>query len=183
MGGSRFELLGYRTQSEYEDAVVQQVRLRLDVKVAALIDIGAPLMKPADLADAMIAIIPDAAVEHPYTRMGPFYSSKGVSRLLRIRTKQALSDRRERGTVLAAQTQDATWVYPAFQFDAKRGRVRPELVPVLAALRGAPRWGAALFLTTPNPELDGQAPERAAVERGDDVVLLAQQYLQAVTGR
>lgn len=53
------EILGYRTRSEYVDAVVQQVRLSLRVKVAALLDSGAPLMEPADLVAAMVASVPD----------------------------------------------------------------------------------------------------------------------------
>lgn len=114
--------------------------------------------------------------------LGPFYSSAGVMRLLKIPTKQALADRRGLGTVLAAQTDDGAWVYPSFQFDKVHARVRRELVPVLAALKDAPRWGAALWLVTEHPDLDGQAP--LSVAQGENVARVAElagQYTTAVT--
>lgn len=61
-------------------------------------------------------------------------------RVLGIPTKQALGDRRKRGTLLAARTSDGVWVYPAFQFDIAARQVRRDLVPLLSALKAAPRW-------------------------------------------
>jgi hypothetical protein len=103
-------------------------------------------------------------------------------RLLGIRTKQALDDRRRRGTILAARTADGVWAYPSFQFDVTARRVRPALAPVLVALKGAPRWGAALWLVTARDDLDGSSPEVAVDGEGarDRVVQLAQQYATAI---
>jgi hypothetical protein len=180
-----FQLRGFATAAAYEDAVLDGVRVVLDLRLSSLLETGALLPEPSDLAEAMAAGIPDVAPTHPYARLlGPFYSSGGVMRFLKVPTKQALSDRRHRGTVLAAQTDDGTWVYPSFQFDPKRARVHRALVPVLSALRGAPRWGAALWLTTGHPDLADRTP-LAATLAGDDadtVVELAGQYAAAVTG-
>lgn len=125
------------------------------------------------------ADVPSASYE---TRLGPFYSSAGVMRLLKIPTKQALDDRRRRGTILAAQTADDVWVHPSFQFDPTAHSVRRELAPVLAALKNAPRGGAGLWLVTPHPELQLQAPAAACVDPTlrDLAVTLATQYSTAV---
>jgi hypothetical protein len=160
---------------------MSHVRAALDAKVSLLVDLGEHLPDPEEMAEAMAAGLPDAATPHPYAELGPFYSSKGVMRLLRIRSKQALDDRRRRGTVLGAKTAEDAWVYPSFQFDVRRHQVRQSLVPVLAALKDAPRWGAALWLSTPHPELGEHLPREAANAHTDLVARLAQQYVHAVT--
>ena len=141
---------------------MEQVRSILEERLEQLLQSGQDLPDPRLLVRAMAAGIPDVAGPASYADVvGPFYSSSGVMRLLNIPTKQALDDRRRRGTVLSARTADEVWVYPAFQFDPEQHRVRTNLAPVLAALKRAPRWGAALWLVTEHPELEGQAPERA----------------------
>jgi hypothetical protein len=149
--------------SGYTDQVMGDLRALLDLRIANLVDAGLPLPDPNALVAAMAAGIPDVPAEHPFAAaLGPSYSSASVMRLLRIPSKQALDDRRRRWTVLAAKTDEGRWVYPAFQFDAEHARVHPGLAPVLRGLRGAPRWGAALWLVTGHPELDGQPPRQAA---------------------
>jgi hypothetical protein len=161
------------------------VELLLDLRIANLVNAGLPLPDPKALVAAMGAGIPDVPAEHPFAAaLGPFYSSAGVMRLLGIPSTQALDDRRRRWTVLAAKTDEGRWVYPAFQFDAERARVHPRLAPVLRSLRGAPRWGAALWLATEHPDLDGQPPRQAAELGSADpqfLTQLAEQFVAAVS--
>jgi len=176
-------LRGFALPEGYEASVMDQVRSVLEERLGELLRTGRELPDPDALVRAMTAGIPDAAGPATYADLvGPFYSSSGVMRLLSIPTKQALDDRRRRGTVLSARTEDEVWVYPAFQFDPERRRVRANLAPVLAALKQAPRWGAALWLVTEHPELEGLAPERAVdvAHLRDAVPELASQYAEAV---
>lgn len=178
---TKIRLRGFESATAYEEAVISHVRTALDQKVSLLIDLGERLPTPEEMAEVMTAALPDAAAPHPYAQLGPFYSSSGVTRLLRIPSKQALDDRRKRGTVLGAKTAEGTWVYPSFQFDIKKHQVRRPLVPVLSALKDAPRWGAALWLSTPHPDLGDQLPRDAAKANTELVARLARQYVQAVT--
>ena len=185
MTTSALNLGGYGTEDDYEEAVLNSLRLHLNVIVPRLAQSGSPLPAPAELADTMAAAVPGATTRSEYdTLLGPFYSSTGVMRLLDVPSKQALADRRTRGTILAARTSDNMWVYPAFQFDVQAHAVRRSLVPLLAALKTAPRWGAALWLVTDHDELRGRSPLKAAAasdKERDVVTRLAVQYAQAVT--
>lgn len=177
------QLRGYKNTRTYEDAVLTHVRSELEERLAALLESGVLLPEPAELAASMTAALPDAQVDHPYAEFGPYYSSRGVMRLLRIETKQALDDRRRRGTLLGAKTSDGVWVYPAFQFDVRKHAVRVDLVDVLAALKGAPRWGSLLWLTTTHPDLGNVPPVEAASDQRLQplVVALAHEYVVAVS--
>lgn len=182
MAGS-LHLRGHGTAADYEESVIEALRPRLDALIAQLADSGARMPAPDDLAEAMAAAVPKASTRSEYDRLlGPFYSSTGVMALLAVPTKQALDDRRKRGTVLAARTSDDVWVYPAFQFDVQAGTVRPDLKPVLAALKPAPRWGAALWLVTERDDLGGRSPLAAAESAADRALVcrLAAEYAEAV---
>jgi hypothetical protein len=172
---------GVADAATYEALVLDRVRSTLEEHLEKLLSAGSPLPDPGVLADAMTAGIPDSSGASEYERLcGPFYSSTGVMRLLGIRTKQALDDRRRRGTVLAARTADRVWVYPAFQFDIARRRVKSDLVPVIGALKHAPRWGALLWLVTPQPRLGDRSPvDAASGHEAERVVNLAQDYANA----
>ena len=172
---------GVADAATYEARVLDRVRSTLEEHLERLLSAGSPLPDPDELADAMTAAIPDSSEASEYERLcGPFYSSTGVMRLLGIRTKQALDDRRRRGTILAARTADRVWVYPAFQFDVARRRVKSDLVPVIGALKSVPRWGALLWLVTPQPSLGDRSPVDAASGDGaEHVVNLAQVHADA----
>jgi hypothetical protein len=178
---------GFDVVSDYEDRVIQNLRPLLATHVSNLLRAGVPLPDASELVAAMAAGIPDVAAQHPFAALlGPFHSSASVRRMLRVPSKQALDDRRRRWTLLAAKTQERVWVYPAFQFDAPHARVHLWLRPLLHALRGAPRWGAAVWLVTEHPDLDGLSPQRAAALGTEDpqfIARLAQQYRVAVTAR
>ena len=174
---------GVPDAAAYEDLVLDRVRSSLEEHLRRLLASGSPLPDPVDLADAITAGIPDVAGPSEYERLcGPFYSSAGVMRLLGMRTKQALDDRRRRGTILAARTVDQVWVYPAFQFDITQHRVRSELAPVIGALKSAPRWGALLWLVTPQSTLDDHSPRDAVSgDHAERVGDLARDYALAAT--
>lgn len=176
--------LGATVNRAYEAEVLGLLGSVLEERILRLVESGAALPDPQALVDAMAAGIPDASGPAEYARtVGPFYSSRGVMRLLDVPSKQALDDRRRRGTLLAARTSDAVWVYPAFQFDPATRRVRPGISAALAELKAAPRWGSILWLVTAHPDLDGQAPREAAEIESlrPAVVELAREYAFAVS--
>lgn len=115
----------------------------------------AELGSPAEMAERMLAAVPEPS---PWSAVGPFYSTTGVRRLLGGITRQAVEDRRRRGSLVALQTAEGTWVYPAFQFD-ERNRPIPAVVAAhrrLATGRiGA--WTAAGALLGPQPDLGGRS--------------------------
>lgn len=171
-------------EADYRDRVIAHLRPRLELIISRLADAGAPLPDPDDLAIAMATAVPMATTRSDYDQLiGPFYSSSAVMTLLGVPTKQALDDRRRRGTILAARTSDGVWVYPVFQFDDSRRKLVEGLVPVLAALKPAPRWGAALWLVTPQPSLRDQSPLQACTDNGLSGLVrrLATEYATAVT--
>lgn len=94
--------------------------------------------------------------------VGPFYDTTRVLTLLDVSkqavsdSKQAVSDRRKHGSVLAMRTRDGLWVYPVFLFEGRR--VRPELTGVFRVFRGHDGWTACVWLTTRNDELEGRSP-------------------------
>lgn len=92
-------------------------------------------------------------------RIGPFYTSGRVERLLGV-SRQAVSERARRDRLLRVTTSDGVKVFPAFQFTATG--VRSNLVPVIETLlnSGADPWTVAYWLTAPMNSFDG----RTAVE-------------------
>lgn len=80
-----------------------------------------------------------------------------------------LDSRRTNQTVLAMQTGDGHWLYPAWQFTGQ-GSIHAALAPVLKALRGLDRWMAGVWLVAEHPDLGGRSPRRAlrnGVDSGD----------------
>jgi hypothetical protein len=136
------------------DQVADQLRKRLQ----ALREQGRgtdELGAPDDLAARMVATMPDPS---PWPELGPFYSTKGIARVLGGVSRQAVDDRRRRRTLLALRTSDGAWVYPRFQLDV-RNRVLTGLPEVLGALdTGATdSWTVASLLTTPQDALGGRS--------------------------
>lgn len=95
--------------------------------------------------------------------IGPFYDTDGARAALGGVTKQAVSDRLRRGALLGLTlapdgTGRARLVYPVWQFD-----VIDQLHEVLPATgydidRPTTGWTIAVWLTTPDPGLEGQTP-------------------------
>lgn len=110
---------------------------------------------------------------HPYLEaLGPFYDDAGARHQLGQIGQRVLQVRRRSWTVLAMQTQDRTWLYPAWQFDG-RGGIRAELAPVLIALRGLDRWAAGLWLVNQHPDLGGISPREALREGVESTAVAA----------
>jgi hypothetical protein len=105
----------------------------------------------------------DTVRPHIYdAQFGPFYKSRTVTDLLGC-SRQALSDRAARGTVLRTKTADGKDLYPTFRFaggGAIDPAVRALLKPFQPALAGGAidGWAVAYWITTPHPDLDGLTP-------------------------
>lgn len=159
----------------YVDSVLNELRVALLPRVARLAEAGWAVPAPSDLADLLGAGLPAAGVdivldEH-FADLGPFYDSAGARLQLGLRTKQALDSRRKTQTVLAMQTGDGTWLYPAWQFTGD-GHVHQVLLPALKALRGIDRWQAGVWLVSEHPDLGGISP-RQALREGVDPAAVA----------
>lgn len=117
-------------------------------------------------------VLSDAVDMDPmHSSVGPFYDSAGAMKQLRLETQAALLARRERQNVLAMQTLDGTWLYPAWQF-TEDGGIHEELTEVLDALRGVDRWVAGLWLVNPHESL-GRVSPRQALREGADPHIIA----------
>jgi hypothetical protein len=78
-----------------------------------------------------------------------------VMALLGLKSRQAVQQRRARGTLLGLPL-GGTYVYPAWQFD--KGTVLPGLSETLAALRDLDPWGQVAYVLAGEPRLDGVRP-------------------------
>lgn len=58
------------------------------------------------------------------------------------------------------QTQDGTWLYPAWQF-AGDGTVHEVLRVVLQVMRGVDPWVAGVWLVNAHPDLENASPRQA----------------------
>lgn len=124
---------------------------------------GAARLSPRELAKRMLAVTPAAAPANKMAeQVGPdFYDTAGVMVVLAPPgadpiSKQAVEHRRRRRTVLALQTSDGRWIYPAWQF--RDHDVMPGLAQVLAVFDEHPNWSVGTWLTTPNKDLDERTP-------------------------
>ena len=150
------------TPRTYTNQVLDEVEPRILGLVIKLTEAGVDLPDPKDLAELLQANLPEASAEldSHYDDIGPFYASGGALRQLGGGTKQALDSRRRNQTVLAMQTGDGTWLYPAWQFTGQGG-IHSVLVPVFKALRGLDRWSAGVWLVSDHPDLSGRSPRHA----------------------
>ena len=139
--------------------VAQRVLDRLQELEAKYAEQGrslADLGSAEDLAKRMTAAVPAPS---PWAEIGPFYGTTSVSRLLGGISRQAISDRRKRGTVLGLKTADGAWVYPTFQFDDHHAVLEglPEVWKILRA-SGADEWTLASWLTSSLATLEQHSP-------------------------
>lgn len=141
------------------DEVTQRVRRGLEERVSAYTAHGRSLGEigsPEELARRMLEAVPVPSRWDDL--LGPFYSTGQIGRLLGGVSRQALADRRERGTLLGLKTADGVIVYPTLQFDS-RNQVLAGLSEVLQCFRGAEvdDWSLAGWLVSPLKALDGQS--------------------------
>lgn len=150
---------------DYTDLVLREVDRDILERVTRLAESGTELPAPAVMADLLQANLPDvpAELDPYYADIGPFYASLGAMRQLGGVTKQALDSRRRNETVLAMQTGDGTWLYPAWQFTGQ-GNIHRIVAPVLTALRGMDRWMAGIWFISEHSDLAGKSPRHALRE-------------------
>ena len=125
---------------------------------------------PEELSDILLAQLPrrspwDAAV-------GPFYTTEQLMRLYKV-SRQAISDRLRRHTLLGLRTSDGQVLYPVFQF---RGReVINGLSKILSVVAdAADDWTLASWLVVNQPTLEMSVIE--ALEKygpTDELIALA----------
>lgn len=143
----------------FAEAVADRVRAglaRLEAdyrrRGRSLVDLG----EPARVAERMLAVVPTPS---PWDDVvGPFYSTRGVARLLGGVSRQAVMERRQRGRLLGLRTAEGDWVFPAFQFGADLRPV-PGLAEVLACFdpHDVDEWTLAGWLVGGRAELGGRS--------------------------
>lgn len=157
--------VGQLSPERYTAEVLASVEERVRERVTRLAVSGTVLPSPEELADLLGANLPDTPtdLDPHFADLSPFYATDGAMHQLGGITKQALDSRRRTQSVLAMQTGDGTWLYPAWQFDG-HGSIHGVLTPVLKALRGMDRWQAGVWLVADNPDLGGVSPRQALRE-------------------
>jgi hypothetical protein len=120
---------------------------------------------PEDIADAMVAVLPQSHVFDEIS--GPFYDTSGLTRWLDI-SRQALHQRVARHAVLACPLEDGGVVYPTWQF-LDNGATIPSLTDVLATLADGTddAWMMALWMRAPSEDLDDNPPSEWLRAGGD----------------
>lgn len=114
------------------------------------------LGSPSEVAERMVATVPSPS---PWNEvLGTFYGPGKVARLLGGISRQAVADRRGRGTLLGLKTADGKWIYPAFQFD-ERHRVHEGLPDIIRCLGAAEMddWTLAGWLVAERSQLEGHS--------------------------
>ncbi len=91
--------------------------------------------------------------------LGPTYSSMQVRQLMRIGTRQGVSDLATRRRLLALPDAEGHVRFPAFQFTSN-GRPLPGMPAILAAFAGAAAspYTVASWFVTPDALLEGETP-------------------------
>lgn len=142
------------------EEVMEHLRSELTERLVAHAErglaVGSHLGSSQAIARAMVEALPEPP--SGWNRwLGPFYRTRQLADRLEI-SRQALADRRRRGTLLALKTSDGHLVYPAFQFRAD-GSVLEGLPEVLQTLRasGVDDWTLAGWLATPQDSLEEQS--------------------------
>lgn len=118
-------------------------------------------------------------------RIGPLLDGRDVQRLLKVSTRQAVSDLVKRRRLLALPTAAGSLAYPAFQFN-QGGRPNPALPRILEqfAKAAVDAHTIASWFTTPQSLLRGETPARWLKERRDpSAVIEAARRTAARLGR
>lgn len=155
--------------------VASEIARRLSSLEAAYAERGSSLAElgsASDLAERMLAAVPSPSLWNDV--LGPFYGSAQVARLLGGISRQAVADRRERGTLLGLKTADGAWVYPTFQFGPDN-EVLPGLAEVtrILAASGIDEWTLAGWLTSSLAALGNRTPIAWLRERQSRASVLA----------
>lgn len=103
---------------------------------------------------------------------GELWSSSDVVKHLGV-SRQRVSERVRKGTLLALRAEDGRLSYPAWQFRGADGAILTPLVKAHAIVaKAGSDWSAASWCVADNPELEGVSPATWAADRRDDARLL-----------
>lgn len=145
------------SRAQYNKHVIDSVAKRVAALTATWERSATPAPPEDELVSAILGMPALANLDNDLgDRLGPFYTTAGVMKVLGGVTKQAVDARRRKASILALRTSDDVWVYPVFQFAGQD--VNRALLPAIRALRDSPPWSAALWFVTQNPDLDDMAP-------------------------
>jgi len=119
---------------------------------------------PNDLADRMLASLPDKIISEPL--IGPCYSTSALARWKRL-TRQAVNHQRTVGTLFGVEHK-ASFYFPAVQFDNRGRQTRSfrELWNMFTETDGEP-LAFAVWLQTPDPAT-GLSPARVLRDAPDN---------------
>lgn len=108
-------------------------------------------------------------------QLGPLLTGAQARGLLGGISREALSQRVRRGTLLALRDERGRVRYPLVQFDEEEGAVRGEIPTLVRAFRERELsgWELAAFLTTAQPELGNDSPAGWMRAGGEPELLLA----------
>lgn len=145
----------------YEQLLVRVFRQHLHLgQLATRLAVEEDADAIADTVAGLLAAMPQ--LDGPWgPAIGPVYRTDQIRVLLGGVSRQALSDRVKRSTLLALKTRDGVNVYPSWQF--AEGRVRPGLADVLKVFAADEHgeivdgWTLASWLRTGLAELDGDS--------------------------
>ena len=159
-------------QQAYVAAVMSRIKTAVQQVVADARATSTPLPAAKELAELLEAGLPRVrdGLDPYFARVGPFYDTAGAQLQLGQITKQAVANRRRDGSILAMQSGDGHWVYPAWQFTGQ-GALHRNLVPVLKALRGLDGWTAAVWLVNDHLDLGDRSPRTALADGVDPNVV------------
>lgn len=144
------------TADDYASRIQRSLDHRLREQASRWEESGTLAPPEDEVVHALLAALPQRTEDPALAEaLGPMYDTSGVMRVLGV-TKQAVDDRRRKGSILALRTNDDIWVYPVFQFDANR--IHPGLLPAVRVLRDSPPWASALWFVTPNEHLEHLSP-------------------------
>ena len=158
------------------EEITQRLREGLEERLSSFADRGRSLEEigpAAELARRMLEAVPIPSRWDDL--LGPFYSTRQVARLLGGISRQAVADRRERGTLLGLKTADDELVYPTFQF-GNHNQLIPGLAEVIQCFSRrtkADDWTMAGWLISPLRALKGQTAIQWLRSGNDPEPLLA----------
>jgi hypothetical protein len=100
--------------------------------------------------------------------LGPLFDVEQAQTILKVKSRQAVSDLAKRGRLLALDGSGGRKLYPAFQF-GPNGRPYPEIPKILAIFEGIVEtsYTIASWLVSPQDLLEGETPTAWLQSRRD----------------
>ncbi len=144
---------------DYTKRILAQLELKLKTRLSSIdaADIDLSALGPVDeIAETMLSQLP---ASHPFDEVvGPFYEMDGAANRMHV-SAETVQARVRSNELLACPTAEGDLVFPTFQFTSD-GTALPWLGRVLSALAAGTedRWHVAMWLNTPNEQLNDETP-------------------------